>query len=224
MDGWEGCDNGWNASREKYEWLNLGSACMRASSRIPQLVCDTFDTFHNNKMSEGTAYYTGIGQKVPESHNKMMSKSDWTRLCSKWFYFKKLRSRKAMAEMKTEVGSWWGQICWLDMGAGGPGGVGNVLCRDLAGATRVWVHWAVSNMCALYTEMDAPPWVRFWFKQPTFFLNAFLPVPGGHSRHFLMHSLGKLFQGIVWQNTLFKPLNAMWSHPTFLENDCCPWK
>lgn len=177
-------------------------------------------------MSEGTAYYTGIGQKVPESHNKMMSKSDWTRLCSKWFYFKKLRSRKLwwqkwkqrLALDEDRFVDW----TWVQVGLGG---VGNVLCRDLAGAgTCVWVHWAVSNMCALYTEMDAPPWVRFWFKQPTFSECLPLPVPGGHSRHFLMHSLGKLFQGTVWQNTLFKPLNAMWSHPTFLENDCCPWK
>lgn len=48
----------------------------------------------------------------------------------------------------------------------------------------------------------------------------FSSVPGILSRHFLMHSLGKPFQRTVWQNTLFKPLNAMSSNLTFLEKGC----
>lgn len=44
------------------------------SRNFSQLVCDTLDTFHNNKCQREQAYYTGIGQKAPESHNKMMSK------------------------------------------------------------------------------------------------------------------------------------------------------
>jgi hypothetical protein len=43
----------------------------------------------------------------------------------------------------------------------------------------------------------------------------FLSAPGILSRHFLMHSFGKSFQRIVWQNTLFKPLNAMSSELSY---------
>lgn len=76
-------------------------------------------------------------------------------------------------------------------------------------------------MCAPYRLYATLP-VRFWFKQLAFSECPPLPVAGILSRHFLMHSLGKPFQRIVWQNTLFKPLNAMWSNLTFLENDCHP--
>lgn len=138
------------------------------------------------------------------------------------FYLYKTQQKATVVELRTVVSS----RLWWDLS------IGNWMLE----CSLSWSGWCLhrcinkqnslnclSNVCAPY-RMDETPQVRFWFKQLTFSECPPLPTPGILSRHFLMYSLGKPFQRIVWQNTRFKPLNAMWSDLAFLENDCHTWE
>lgn len=183
-----------------------------------------FNIFHNNKCWRGwhttEQYRLKCYGWIPQ-HDDEQKQPD-ARVRTVRFYLHKTQQKATVVEIRTVVSSW----LWWDLS------LGNWMLE----CSLSWSGWCLhgcinkqnslnclSNVCAPY-RMDETPQVRFWFKQLTFSECPPLPTPGILSRHFLMHSLGKPFQRIVWQNTRFKPLNAMWSDLAFLENDCHTWE